>query len=115
MSAVRTPAETANRTTSERKFDEALKALPEKDREGSLAMRGKGYCDQLFALERDFSELIPEERFEKRQELSKPVMEEFFAWASSVNAIPKSGLGKAVYYAFSQRKYLERFLQDGRL
>jgi len=98
-----------------RKFDEALKALPEQDREGSNVLRGKRYCDKLFELERDFAELTPEERFAKRQELSSPVMAEFFAWAEFVNAVPKSGLGKAIYYACSQRKYLERYLLDGRL
>ena len=36
-----------------RKFDEALKVLPEKDREGSGAMVGKRYCDQLFRHERE--------------------------------------------------------------
>lgn len=42
-------------------------------------------------------------------------MEAFFAWAGSCHAIPKSPVGKAVYYAQSQRKYLERYLLDGRL
>ncbi len=42
-------------------------------------------------------------------------MEEFFAWADSANAIPKSPVGKAIYYTLSQRKYLERYLLDGRL
>lgn len=46
---------------------------------------------------------------------SKPEMEAFFTWADSCNAIPKSPVGKAIYYAKSQRKYLERYLLDGRL
>jgi len=98
-----------------RKFDEALKALPECDREGSNSLRGKRYCDKLFEYERVFTELTPDERFAKRQEVSRPVMEEFFAWADALNAIPRTGLGKAVHYALSQQKYLERYLLDGRL
>jgi hypothetical protein len=98
-----------------RKFDEALKALPELDREGSNALRAKRYCDRLFSLEREFSELKPQERYEKRLEMSKPVLDEFFAWAASLNAVPKSGIGIAVHYALSQRKYLDRYLMDGRL
>lgn len=98
-----------------RKFDEALKALPAKAREGSLALVGKRYCDRLFELEREFDDLTPEKRHEKRKEVSSPLMEEFFAWANSCNAIPKSPVGKAAYYALSQRKYLERYLLDGRL
>jgi transposase len=98
-----------------RKFDEALKSLPEEKREGTDSMRGKRYCDTLFERERVFAGLKPEKRFEQRLEISKPLMEEFFAWADSVKAVPKSPLGKAVYYAFSQRRYLERYLLDGRL
>lgn len=40
-----------------RKFDEALKALPERDREGSNVMRRKRYCDRLFRLEREFESI----------------------------------------------------------
>jgi transposase len=98
-----------------RKFDEALKALPEKDREGSNALRGKRFCDKLFELEHAFAKLTHTERFEKRQEVSKPVLDEFFTWANSINPAPKTGIGKAVHYALSQRKYLERYLLDGRL
>ncbi|WP_040293949.1 IS66 family transposase, partial [Acetonema longum] len=58
-----------------RKFDEALKALPEKDRQGSGADRGKRYCDQLFAIERQLADCTAPERYEKRQELAKPVLD----------------------------------------
>ena len=98
-----------------RKFDEALKSIPEKYQAESLALVGKHYCDKLFELERKFTELTPQARFEKRQETSKPLMEEFFAWVDSCGALPKSPVGKASYYAKSQRKYLERYLEDGRL
>jgi len=98
-----------------RKFDEALKSIPEHSRADSLALRGKRYCDKLFEFERVFAELAPGERFTKRQELSKPLVAEFFTWVKSCGAIPKSGTGKAAYYAISQQKYLERYLQDGRL
>jgi transposase len=91
-----------------RKFDEALKALPERDREGSNAMLGKRYCDRLFGFERKFANLTPDERYLKRQEQSKPVLDEFFAWVLSLNATPKTGIGIAAHYALTQRKYLER-------
>jgi transposase len=98
-----------------RKFDEALKVLPEKTRRNSDAMRGKRYCDKLFTLERKFAGLTSDERHAKRQELSKPIMDEFFAWLCALGALPKSPLGVAVHYALGQRKYLERYLLDGRL
>jgi len=98
-----------------RKFDEALKALAEKDRGNSNALRGKRYCDKLFELEREFKGLSAEERFEKRQECSKPVVTEFFAWLRSLTVLPKMPIGVAVGYALNQREYLERYLLDGRL
>lgn len=61
-----------------RKFDEALKALPLKDREGSLALRGKGYCDVLFDLEKQLLDCPPRVRYEKHLELAKPVLANFY-------------------------------------
>jgi len=98
-----------------RKWDEALKIIPEKSRSDSNAMRGKRYCDRLFDLERDFIEMKPEDRFAKRQELSRPVMEEFFGWLEKLDAVPKTPVGTAANYALKQRIYLECYLLDGRL
>ena len=98
-----------------RKYDQALKSLPEKDRIGSTAMQGLHYCDRLFAIEQKLAESTPQERHTKRQELAKPLMEEFFIWAESLKVIPKSGIGQAIHYTMSQRQYLERYLLDGRL
>ena len=98
-----------------RKFDEALKSMAEKDREGSHAQRGKQYCDRLFMLERGFADMTAQNRYKKRQELSKPLLEELYQWAATVNVLPKSATGQARHYLLSQRKYLERYLMDGRL
>jgi len=101
-------------THARRKFDEALKALPEKDREGSLALMGKRYCDKLFALEGQFTGLTPEDRYDQRQEQAKPILEAFLSWLKSLN-VGKSALGKAVKYTLDQWKYLIRYLEDGDL
>ncbi len=97
-----------------RKFDETLKTIPLKERSGSKAFEGLEYCNRLFALERKYEELPQQKRYEQRLEKSKPVAEAFFCWANSVNALPKSLLGKAVHYALGQRKYLENVFLDGR-
>ena len=76
-----------------RKFDEALKIVPEKGREDSLALLGKRYCDRLFSLEREFEHLSSSLRFERRMESPKPLMEEFFAWTYSCGGAPKSTVG----------------------
>jgi len=98
-----------------RKFDEALKSLPKEQQELSQAAEGLGWCNKLFHLEKQFVSLTPKERQKERERLSKPVMDDFFAWADSLSVLPKSLLGKAVHYAGSQRKYLQRYLLDGRL
>jgi len=100
-----------------RRFDAAVKVIREADRADSAAMKGKRYCDKLFAIERDLSELAPEERYSKRLELLKPVMDEFFLWvrAPGVKVTPESTFGKAIGYALSQQKYLRNVLLDGRL
>ena len=98
-----------------RKFDEALKALPESDQEGSNALGGKRYCDQLFSIEKELEKLSPESRFEERQKQAKPVLDEYLSWLKAQKAAPKCALGKAVYYSLDQWQYLERYLEDGRL
>ena len=59
--------------------------------------------------------MTPEKRFKERERLSKPLLDEFLSWTEHLNALPNTLLGKAVHYAMSQRKYLERYLLDGRL
>jgi transposase len=98
-----------------RKFDEAIKGMPKKDQADSLAMIGKRFCDNLFSLERGFVDLTAEERLQKRQELSKPVFDEFYRWLNPLNPPPKTGLAAAVVYMRNQREYLGRYLEDGRL
>jgi transposase len=98
-----------------RKFDEAIKGMLKKDQAGSLARIGKRFCDKLFSLERDFADLTAEERLQKRQELSKPVFDEFYRWLNPLNPPPKTGLTAAVVYMRNQREYLGRYLEDGRL
>ncbi len=98
-----------------RKFFDGLKILPKEKRKDSYLLKGVEYCDQLFRFEREFALLSPRERLEKRQRLSKPLFDEFYNWMEGLGALPSSMLGKAVYYARSQKKYIERYLTDGRL
>lgn len=99
---------------SRRKFDEALKSISPSEQIGSSALAGKNYCDKLFAIEKKLAICTIEERYKKRQELSKPVLEDFLAWLKKSNALPKSALGKAVNYTLDQWKYLVNYLLDGR-
>jgi len=98
-----------------RKWDEALKVVSPSDRESCNAMVGKRYCDKLFSIERELAVLDADERHEQRIIRLKPLMDEFFQWAHNLHVRPKSALGMAVSYMFSQQKYLRGVLLDGRL
>jgi len=97
-----------------RKFDEALKSIKPSEQVGSKALQGKNYCDKFFRIERDLADLSYEEKFEKRSQLSKPILDEFLIWLKNCNVLPKSALGKAVTYTLNQWKYLNNYLLDGR-
>ncbi len=103
-----------------RKFTDTLKSLPKELRERSPAKVGLDYCDKLFHLESIFEEeeLSFQERYQARLERSKPVAEEFFAWAKTEyekNPVPKSMLGAALTYAVNQEGWLMNVFLDGRL
>jgi transposase len=98
-----------------RKFFDALKTLPKDKQPESNAAKAVAYCDRLFHLEKQFARLSPDDRLKERTRLSRPVFDEFYNWIYSLNALPTTLLGKAVHYARSQQKYLERYLLDGRL
>ena len=105
------------RAHARRKFDEALQTLPKEKRQESLAAAGECYCTRLFQLEQSLMDLTPEERYTKRLELEKPVLDALLAWANEASAktAPKSALGKALHYLREQWPYLVRYLEDGRL
>ena len=100
-----------------RKFDEALQTLPKEKQKDSPAAIGECYCSRLFKLEEAFAELTPEERYEKRLEQEKPVLDALLSWANEMQAktVPKSAMGRAIHYLLEQWPYLIRYLEDGRL
>ena len=104
-------------THARRKFDEALQTLPKEMQKDSPAAIGECYCSRLFKLEQAFAELTPEERYEKRLEQEKPVLDALLLWANDMQAktAPKSALGRAIHYLLEQWPYLTRYLEDGRL
>ena len=78
---------------------------------------GECYCSRLFRLEQAFAELTLKERYEKRLEQEKPVLDALLSWANEMQAktAPKSALGRAIHYLLEQWPYLTRYLEDGRL
>lgn len=100
---------------AKRKFHEALAANPDNE----TAKTGEAYLLRLFAVESmaDKQSLSPEERHILRNEKSKKILDEFYAWISSAETktLPQSLVGKAITYAINQKEYLCNFLKDGRI
>lgn len=98
-----------------RKFTDARKASSVKDPPNIL--KGIAFCDKLFNIERECSDMSPESRISYRREHAAPVLDAYFAWLRSIEAdvLPKSKLGMAVKYSLDQEQKLRRYLDDGRL
>ena len=71
----------------------------------------------LFKLEETFADLTPEDRYEKRLEQVKPVLDALLLWANAMQekTAPKSAFSRALHYLLEQWRYLIRYLEDGRL
>ena len=100
-----------------RGFTDVLKSLPANSPKPETATEGLQFCNKLYAIERELRELDPKERYEKRLEESKPVLDAFLSWLQfqEQRVAPKSGLGKAITYCLNQWDKLVAFLEDGRL
>ena len=98
-----------------RKFDEAVKSLPQNKAKGSSAAQGLAYCTRLFEMEKDLADFSPDDRYVQRLEQEKPVLDAFLALAYVRTAAPKSALRKALTYVKEQWPYLTNYLKDGRL
>jgi transposase len=96
-----------------RKYEESMPKSG--NLEDSVAAKGFEYCNRLFAIEKELEELSPQERKLKRLELSKPLLEAYWAWLETVNALSASKLGEAITYSLNQRASLEAFLEDGQI
>ena len=101
-----------------RKFIEAIMAVPKKLRKANpdtIANTALGYINTLYRIERRIKDLQPDDRFQHRQVLSVPVMNELRTWLDEVFPIvAKDGLtGKALIYLNNQWSKLVRYVDHG--
>jgi len=95
-----------------RAWEAAVVAKDPAAREALLRMR------KLFELENAWKPLAPSQRHARRQLVSRPLLDDFFAWAKRQYARVKDtrGLAASAFgYAVRQEAALRRFLDDGRL
>ncbi len=69
----------------------------------------------MFMLDKELSDLSKSERESKRQSVLKPLVDDFFVWATDVysKTANKSALGEALRYCINQEQYLRVFLTNG--
>lgn len=98
-----------------RRYDEAIKALPEKDQKSCLAYLALKQIQAIYREEKRLSELSPEERLKLRQVSVKPLVEAYFVWIKEHigKVLSKSKTWSGFNYSINQEKYLKAFLDDG--
>ena len=88
-----------------------------KEIQGSKGAEGREYIDLLFKVEDEIKDLPYAEKKVKRQDASQPILDAFWAWVEKTSALYTTNekLTQALGYCQNQRKYLETFLEDGRI
>lgn len=84
---------------------------------GSKGAEGREYINLLFKVEEEIKNLPYEEKKQKRQDASKPILDAFWTWVEKTSTMYTTNekLTQALGYCQNQRKYLETFLEDGRI
>jgi transposase len=104
-----------NCNTHARKFEPVAQGTKGK----GLAKEAMRFFKELYKFEREAknNQCTPEQRFNLRQEKSKPLMDKFKLWLDEMypSVLPQSALGKAMNYCIKLWPGLTRFLDDGRL
>ena len=79
--------------------------------------KGVELIDELFKIEREISELSPEEKLNKRKEKTEPILKNFYEWVNLTcqKYITNKKLMKALNYVLNQKEELSEFLNDGRI
>ncbi|WP_445426049.1 IS66 family transposase [Alishewanella sp. HL-SH06] len=98
-----------------RKFVEAQKAQGKgKTGKADVALN---HIQKLYALESKLKTVPPDKKYDARQALAKPLLEQFKSWLdkSSESVTKESLLGVAITYSLNQWPKLIRYLDDGRL
>jgi hypothetical protein len=103
-----------------RELADAVKAADKKDPQAvkqSIAYQALQKIAKFYNADTELKELSSKERLQKRQEIIKPLVEEFFAWVKQqledCSVPPKSKTAKGLRYIINQEEYLKVFLTDG--
>jgi transposase len=83
----------------------------------TLAEVGMKFYKKLYAHEEEIRALPREDRYHKREEVQKPIWDEFKSWAvvNHNKVPPQSKIGEAFQYFISEYEYLTGYMKDGQL
>lgn len=97
-----------------RKFVDCLTKHIE-NAESTTAGKGIDYCNRVLDEEKKLQRLTAEERKKKREELEKPILDEFFDWVEDKRCITFMGdkLRTALNYAHNHKQEFMNYLEDG--
>lgn len=103
-----------------RKFVEASKAAPVDKHNKNKASKADvaiGKIRKLYLIEDRIQDLSPEQKQQQRQQLSKPLLDDFHQWlGANQHRLPKDSLTyEAIRYALNQWPTLTGYCDDGRL
>ena len=102
-----------------RKFVEASKAAPAKKKgdKVSKADVAIGKIRKLYVIEDKIKDFDDEQKAQKRQQLSRPLLAELKAWLEkNISRVPRDSLThKAINYTLNQWDYLSGYCEDGKL
>lgn len=98
-----------------RRFDEALKTLPESGRKKSMAYLVMKQIQAIYREEEKLKDLPSQERLNQRQAIVRPLVEALFVYLKQHDhEVPSKGkLRDGFTYALNQERYLKVFLEDG--
>jgi transposase len=104
-----------------RKYVEAQKAaIPSNKKKAAKVSKadvGLGKINALYRLERSIKDSSAQEKYQKRQEIAVPLLNDLKVWLEqNMSGVMKGGLTyKAMYYTLNQWPKLIRYCEDGRL
>ena len=86
----------------------------EKKYKGTLADKAVKKIQKIYHEEHRLENLPDDEHLQKRQEIIKPLVDDFFQWIRSKRNLvdSSSAIGEAFTYALNQERYLRVFLDD---
>lgn len=76
----------------------------------SKAAVGYKYCNKLFSLDDKYGYPLPKGKYEYRQNVVRPLLEEYFAWLNTIHPEKGSKLEDAARYSQNQKDALCAFL-----